>query len=176
MGYLKSIRNVIISFSLMLLGINALGQGLQSELIQGKTINLNDKTKLRIYDGQIVDESYVINSFENIKYLGRIDALAFGLQTDRPILVINSLKGEIESEIVIKLFSQKKFLKEFKFPLDTRLPIAMNNVQLTKEERDVKLSKIRMKDIRSVKYLDKDKASIKYRNLPFGVIEIGIKK
>lgn len=172
MKCLKSIR-CIFSLSLMLLGVNVLGQGIQSGVVQSvKTISLNDKTKLRIFDGQIVDDSYVITSFESVQYLGRLDAAEFRLKLDRPVLIINSAKSEIESEILIKLFSQKKFLEEFKYPLDTRLPIAVNNVQLSHEEREKLLSKIKMKDIRSVKYLDRDKTSKKYRNLPFGVIEI----
>lgn len=143
---------------------------------EAKIIELNDTTKLRIYDGQIVDETLIITQFESVKYLGRMDPLQEVLKSKKLVLVINSPKSSTESELIKRLFSQKDFIENFKYPLDTRLPIAINSELLTQEKKERRLSEIKMGNIVSLNYLDTEKAKMKYQNLPFGVIEIRVEK
>ncbi len=174
---MKNIKIIVVStvFSLVIISRISAQENYLAVKSETMAINLNDKNYVRIYNGQIVDKNDIVKRFETIKHIEKVRAQELGLDFEMPVMIINSEKSDIESKIFEELFSRKDFIEKFKYPLDTRLPIIINSMYLTPDQRDEMLSKIEMKQITSIKYLDKQQADLKYNNFPFGVIDIEVK-
>jgi hypothetical protein len=137
------------------------------------SVNLNDTSYCRIFNG------IIIKNRENIKELGAIQYISdkekikdLGIKTSLPLLIINYKSFPIEYQVDSILYSRQSFISSFKFPSTIQLPVSINGKLITSDERQNILSELKLKDIKTINYIDVPAAMAKYNITPFGIINL----
>jgi uncharacterized protein YehS (DUF1456 family) len=139
-------------------------------------INLNDTSFIRILNGTIIDKSATVEHIEKINYKEITDKEKIekiGIKTNKPLMLINSKRFDIEYKIDSILYSRKDFINDYKYPSDIQLPILLNGKLLSFDDRLNYLSKLTLNEINEIKYLNEFQSNRMFNNTtPFGVISI----
>lgn len=148
------------------------------DVINVRASDFNNTNFLRILNGVILSDDYKVSgsiySYEFIKESNEIKKL--GIETTKPIVLINIKEYEIEYEIDSILYSRPDFITTFKYPTSIQLPIAINGELVYFEEREKILDELTLDKIRDIGYLNKEVAMQKFNNkTPFGVIGLMLK-
>ena len=136
-------------------------------------LNPNDTSLVRIYNGVIVPNDFRIIDFDRItKIQNKEDLDGLGFRSDKPILIIEFERDDIEYQIDSVLYNRKDFISAFKFPLDIQLPLSLNNKVLTDKEKEDLLPKLTLQKIKKIEYIDHKKSMKDNGITPFGMIEL----
>jgi len=133
--------------------------------------NVKDTNYTRILDGLYISKNYpVTEAFREVAYVGNPeDVKMLGLKTEKPLMLINTKKFPVETAIDSMLEVKKQGPS---FPSYVKLPLVLNGKLLTYEERQQILPRLRLTDIREVRYLNAEAAQKSYPETPFGLIEL----
>lgn len=148
---------------------------LYSQKTKSNIINLNDTTFLRIVNGIVVSNQEVIKKFDRVSikskdfradYLDYIDK--------KGIMIIGVEIPELQHEIEMILYSRFDFIKKYKFPLDIRLPISINNKIIYNNVKWKVLENIKIEEIKKIEYLSDEDSKVDRNKTPFGIINLEI--
>lgn len=141
-----------------------------------RNINLNDTTYMRILNGIVINNDYLIKDFDRVTYIRvKEDIVHLELTTDKPVMIIEIETSDIENKIDSILYSRPDFIKDYKYPLDIQLPISINGKLLSNDEKKYSLSKITLSQVKRVEYWDNKSAEVNRSITPFGVINLKTK-
>ncbi|UKJ07497.1 hypothetical protein [Solitalea lacus] len=164
----------IIFFFIGVNGWAQINQPPQSNILIN--FKVNDTSYLRIFNGIIIKNNYSIKNFERIKCItDKEEIVRLGIYTDKPVMIIESDKSNMESKIDSILYSRPDFIASYKYNLDIRLPISINGQLLTNKEKEATLAKLEMSQIKNIEYIDNKRAMKKHGVTPFGVINLALK-
>jgi len=162
-------KNIIIPI-LCLISLYVQAQSPQSlAVLNYNTLNVNDSSYLRIYNGIIVSNDYKIQDFEKVNKITREDADQLGLHTNKPVMLVEYEVDVLESQIDSILYNRPAFISNYKFPLSIQLPIAINNKLLSHEDKKLAFQNLTIKNVKQVEYIDNKQWTL---TAPFGVINI----
>jgi hypothetical protein len=162
-------KNIILPI-LCLISLYSQAQSPQPLAVSNyNTLNVNDTSYLRIYNGIIVSNDYKIQDFERVNKISREDADQLGIHTSKPIMLVEYEENALESQIDSILYNRPDFISNYKFPLSIQLPIAINNKLLSHEEKRLAFQNLTIKDVKQVEYIDNKQWNL---TAPFGAINI----
>jgi hypothetical protein len=168
----------LFAFVFIFACLNLLSQSLNAQLRMTGTVsmvNVNDTTYLRVLNGVVINNDYRINNFERVSIKAKDDVTRLAITGNKPLMMIELEVPEVEHQIDSVLYSRPNFIKDYKYPLYVRLPISINNKLVTNDEKENLLSKLTLKDILKIEYLDHQNPKVNRRVTPFGVINLNIK-
>jgi hypothetical protein len=85
-------KNIILPI-LCLISLYSQAQSSQPLAVSNyTTLNVNDTSYLRIYNGIIVNNDYIIQDFERVNKVSREDADQLRIHTNKPIMLVNMKK------------------------------------------------------------------------------------
>lgn len=155
---------------LCLMGFYCQAQNPQSlAVLNHSTLNVNDSSYFRIYNGVIISNDYKIQDFERVNKISKEDAGQLGIHTNKPVMLVEFEVNALESQIDSILYNRQDFISNYKFPLSIQLPIAINNKLLSHEEKKLAFQSLNVKDIKRIEYIDKKQSNL---IAPFGLINI----
>ena len=167
----KSIVLIILNFFCL----NLFSQS-QTGDTKRSNINVNDTVYLRISNGIIIRNNHSILDFERVVILSKQNSLDLGFAERKPVMLITQVVPTIEHAIDSILYSRPEFIKNYKYPLDIRLPISINNKLISNDEKWNLLAELTLNDIKKIEYLDNKHLKVNRNINPFGVINLEIKK
>lgn len=141
------------------------------------SLNPNDTTFTRIFDGVIIgNEFHVKDGYNSIrKIVAKDDIAALGLNSVKPVMVIESERGEIETEIYKHLYKQPNFLSYYQaLPDIFALPISLNGKLLDSDNKKAALGKLNT-SLLQISFLNGRESMAKFGVAPFGVISLDIR-
>lgn len=133
---------------------------------------INDTSYVRILDGLVIKPTEKLQGLESIKYIkSKEEKQLLGLQgIKKPVLLISEYdKTSFEENIYKSLYSSNNFIKQFKFPLDLRLPLVIDGVLITRTKREI-LGQFVFSKQMEIAYAAKSK--YQGYSTPFGYIDI----
>ena len=142
---------------------------------RSSSININDTTYTRILNGIVVDNNYRIKGFEGVKVKTKEDSKALGFAGNKSVMIITLEVPEIEHQVDSILYSRRDFIKDYKYPLEIRLPISIGNKLVSQDEKEHLFSKLTLKDIVKIEYLSRQNPKVNHKLTPFGVINLNLK-
>lgn len=151
-----------------------------SQNLEITLINLNDTNFTRVLNGIIIEKNTKTEVLEKINYKEITDKEKIeklGIKTNKPLMLINAKRFDIEYKIDSILYSRKDFINSFKYPSDIQLPIVMNGKLLSFDDRLEYLSQLTLNDLNEIKYISSSQSNKMFNNTaPFGVIAINTVK
>lgn len=164
-------KNIILPF-LCLISLYCQAQSQQPlAVLINNTLNVNDSSYFRIYNGVIISNDYKIQDFERVNKISKEDAGQLGIHTNKPVMLVEFEVNALESQIDSILYNRPDFISNYKFPLSIQLPIAINNKLLSHEEKKLAFQSIEIKNIKQIEYINNNSHS-KAKIAPFGIINI----
>ena len=155
--------------------LNLFSQHLNAQSKMNSTFHVNDTTYLRVLNGVVINNHYLIKNFERVSIRSKEDVTRLAITGNKPIMIITLEVPEIEHQIDSILYSRSGFIKDYKYPLDIQLPISIGNSLISNEEKERLLSKLTLKDIVKIEYLDRLDPKVNHKLTPFGVINLKLK-
>jgi hypothetical protein len=133
--------------------------------------NVKDTSYTRILDGLYIPPNYqVMEAFREVAYVGNMeDVKLLKVKSAKPLMLISTRNYEIEP-LIDSLLSARKLGPDY--PSYVKLPLSLNGKILTYSDRQKLLPALKLVDIKAVKYLDPEETKKKYKETPFGLIEI----
>lgn len=166
----------VFSFLLLISCLSGFSQVVNSE-VQAKNsqfINPNDISYLRVLDGIVLSNDYVVKQFERLRIQSKDSPANFEGRGDKQIMIIGLEVSELEHRIHQNLYSQQEFISKYKFPLDIRLPLAVNNKLLSGEEKSKALAKMTFEQIQKIEYLAPKNQKVIAGATPYGIVNLVI--
>ncbi len=137
---------------------------------------VNDSSYLRIFNGIIVKNDYLIKKVDRYRILvDKSDISLIGILLKKPILIAEVETNNMQNKIDSVLYNRPEFIKSYKFPLEYQLPISINGTLLSHEKEERVLSRLELNQIETIEYITNEQAMLKYGVTPFGVINLRLK-
>lgn len=137
------------------------------------SLNPNDTSLVRVYNGVIIQNDFRITSFDRVsKIVNKEDLELLGFSVDSPIFIIEHEQNDIEYKIDSMLYNQDVFISRFKFPLDIQLPLSVHKKLLTDKQKERLLSKLTLDEIKEIDYIDYRESMQDNGITPFGMINL----
>ncbi len=155
--------------------LNLFSQHLSAQSKMNSAFHVNDTTYLRVLNGTVINNHYLIKNFERVSIRAKDDVTRLAITGNKPIIIITLEVPEIEHQIDSVLYSRPGFIKDYKYPLDIRLPISIGNRLVSHDEKEHLFSKLTLKDIVKIEYLDRLDPMVNPKLTPFGVINLKLK-
>ncbi len=87
-------------------------------------------------------------------------------------MIISLEVSDLESKIDSVLYSRPTFIENYKYPLDIRLPISINNKLLSNDQKQEVLAKLTLEKIKKIEYLANNHPKVNPKITPYGVINL----
>ncbi|MEE1945837.1 hypothetical protein VRU48_12015 [Pedobacter sp. KR3-3] len=166
-------KRILVAMLLLSMYVNVFAQTKHLRVLpQTSIINVNDTAYLRVLDGIIIDKSYQIKAYERASIRQREDLAHFENKGNKRVMIIGLEVSDLESKIDSVLYSRPTFIETYKYPLDIRLPISINNKLLSNDQKQQTLAKLTLEKIKKIEYLANNNPKVNPKITPYGVINL----